>query len=139
MCLQLLQCPQRVLIDLEISQGANIGESFYNFLETILLPHLQPFDGSSSHSVVIMDNCSIHHTQEVVFLIEEIGVIVHFLPPYSQDLNPIEKIFFKIKYSINHLERTMDVGDLETVMLCRFAMISKQDCEDYISHCTIYM
>ena len=60
------------------SQGANIGGGFYNFVEMILLPHLQPFDGSSSHSVVIMDNCSIHYTKEVVSLIEEIGVIVHF-------------------------------------------------------------
>lgn len=139
MCLQLLQCPQRVLIDLEISQGANIGGGFYNFVEMILLPHLQPFDGSSSHSVVIMDNCSIHHTQEVVSIIEEIGIIIHFLPPYSPDLNPIEKFSSKLNIaSTNHLERIMDIGDLETVMFCRFAMISKQDCEDYISHCKIY-
>ena len=32
----------------------------------------------------------------------------------------------------------MDTSDLETIMLCAFAMISKQDCQGYISHCNIY-
>ena len=85
-----------------------------------------------------MDNCSIHHTQNVVSLIEEVGVFVHFLPPYSPDLNPIEEAFSKAKYNIKYLERIMDTSDLETIMLCAFAMISKQDCQGYISHCNIY-
>ena len=85
-----------------------------------------------------MDNCSIHHTQEVVSLMEEVGVVVHFLPPYSPDLNPIEEVFSKVKFNIKYLERIMDTGNLENIMLCAFAMISKQDCEWYISHCNIY-
>jgi len=36
------------------------------------------------HSVVIMDNFSIHHISSIV---KEVGAIMHFLPPYSQ---PIE-------------------------------------------------
>ena len=126
------------IIDVKVSQGTNNGDTFYNFVETILLPHLQPFDGINSHSIVVMDNCSIHHTQEVVSLIEEVGVIVHFLPPYSPDLNPIEEAFSKVKFNIKYLERIMDMSDLEHIMLCAFAMISKQDCEGYISHCNIY-
>ena len=74
----------------------------------------------------------------MVSLIEEIGVIVHFLPPHSPDLNPIEEAFSKVKYNIEYLERTMDTDDLETNILCAFAMISKQDCQGYISHCNIY-
>jgi len=75
-----------------------------------------------------MDNCSIHHTQEVVSLIEEVGVIIHFLSSYFPDLNPIEEAFLKDKKNIKYLERTMDKSDLETIMLCTYAMISKQDC-----------
>ena len=71
-------------------------------------------------------------------LIEEVGVIVHFLLPYSPHLNPIEEAFSKVKKNIKYLERTMDTSDLETIMLCAFAMVSKQDCQDYISHCNIY-
>ena len=67
------------ILDVKISQGITNGSDFYDFVEKPLLPHLRPFDGTSSHSVVIMDNCSIHHAQEVVSLIEEVGVIIHFL------------------------------------------------------------
>ena len=67
------------ILDVKISQGTTNGSDFYDFVEKPLLPNLRPFDGTSSHSVVIMDNCSIHHTQEVVSLIEEVDVIVHFL------------------------------------------------------------
>ena len=52
-----------------------------------------PFDGHNPHSVVILDNCSIHHIPEIVHMIQEVGALVHFLPPYSPDLNPIEEAF----------------------------------------------
>ena len=61
------------ILDVKIGQKTANGNNFYNFVE---LPHLQPFDGTSSHRVVIMDNCSIHHTQDS--LIQEVGVTVHF-------------------------------------------------------------
>ena len=35
------------------------------------IQYFQPFDGSSPLSVVIMDNCSIHRTDQVVHLIEK--------------------------------------------------------------------
>ena len=34
---------------------------------------LLPFNGTNHHSVVIMDNCSIHHIDEVVAMIEDVG------------------------------------------------------------------
>ena len=126
------------ILDAKISKGTTNGSDFYDFVEKHMLPHLHPFDGTSSHSVVIMDNCSIHHTQEVVSLIEEIGVIVHGLPPYSPDLNPIEEPFSKVKYNFKYLERIMNINDLETIILCAFSMITQRDCQGWISHCNIY-
>jgi transposase len=38
-----------------------------------------------------MDNLSAHKGEEVRELIEGKGCEVHFLPPYSPDLNPIEE------------------------------------------------
>ena len=46
-----------------------------------LLPHLKPFDGSNEHSIVVMDNASIHHVDGIVSMIE-VGAMVIFLPPY---------------------------------------------------------
>ena len=47
--------------------------------------------------MVVMDNCLIHHISEVRKVLKEVGVLVHFLPPYSPDYNPIEEAFSKVK------------------------------------------
>ena len=49
------------------------------FLQHVLVPNLQPFDGVNSHSVVVMDNPSIHHVDGVVWLIESIGALLQFI------------------------------------------------------------
>lgn len=74
------------------------GQIFCTFVERNLLPQLLPFNGTNPRSVVIMDNESIHHVDDAIKLIEDTGALVHFLPPYSPDLNPIEEAFSKLKY-----------------------------------------
>ena len=49
------------VLDVRVRTGTTDGEVFYNFINKNLLPHLQPFNGINQHSVVVMDNCSIHH------------------------------------------------------------------------------
>ena len=87
------------ILDVSIVQGTSNGDTFYDFVQEYLLPLLQPFNGINTHSVVVMDNCSIHHISEAVKMIEEVGAIVHFLPSYSPDLNPIEEAFSRLKES----------------------------------------
>ena len=70
---------------MKIMEGAVDGDTYCDFVEKVLLPHLMPFDGVNPHSVVILDNCSIHHNEDAVQMIQEVGAIVHFLPPYSPD------------------------------------------------------
>ena len=48
-------------------------------------------------SVVVLDNCSIHHITEVTSILQEVGELVHYLPPYSPDFNPMEESFSKVK------------------------------------------
>ena len=70
------------------------------------------------HSVVVLDNASIHHVDEVVKAIEDVGAIVHFLPPYSPDLNPVEEAFSKAKRMMQSLEQEMaEINDIETIVL----------------------
>ena len=47
--------------------------------------------------VVIMDNASFHKGSEAGALIRGSGASLLFLPPYSPELNPIEKDFANIK------------------------------------------
>ena len=42
------------------TQSVN-GDYFFDFLRGTLLPHMQPFDGLNEHSILILDNGSIHH------------------------------------------------------------------------------
>ena len=50
---------------------------------------------------VIIDNASIHKakaTKSVLELLEKQGVTLYFLPPYSPELNRIEKLWHLMKY-----------------------------------------
>ena len=85
-----------------------------------------------------MDNTSIHHAEgnEATKLLEDLGVLVYFLSPYSPDMNPIEELFSQVKYSMKANEHALDlVGyDLETSILCSFASVTSNDCVSWIKH-----
>ena len=49
------------LLDVDVVKGTVDGQRFYDYVQKHLLPHLIPFNGVNPHSVVILDNCSIHH------------------------------------------------------------------------------
>lgn len=44
-----------------------------------------------------MDNLAAHKMRAIVAAIQATGAKVRFLPPYSPDLNPIEKMWSKVK------------------------------------------
>ena len=67
------------------------GDIFLAYVEQVLCPALEP-----GH-VVVMDNLSSHKSARVSELIEKRGARVLYLPPYSPDLNPIEKAWSKFK------------------------------------------
>jgi len=72
-------------------QGAVDGLVFLEYLKQVLCPSLQAGD------VVVMDNLPAHKVKLVRQLIESKGARLIYLPPYSPDLNPIEKCWSKIK------------------------------------------
>ena len=80
---------------------------FYDFVRGDLLPNLHSFDGNSS-SMIIMDNFSVHHTESVISLLHESGIVVTFLPPYSPDMNPTEEAFSYIKSYLKLHEDIME-------------------------------
>jgi len=64
---------------------------FLTYVEHLLYPVLKPGD------VVVMDNLSAHKAPAVREWIEKAGAELLYLPPYSPDLNPIEKAWAKLK------------------------------------------
>jgi transposase len=67
------------------------GEMFLAYVRKFLCPTLEPGD------IVILDNLSSHKVTGVEEAIAATGATVLYLPPYSPDLNPIEKFFSKLK------------------------------------------
>ena len=47
--------------------------------------------------MIVMDNCSSHHSANIKRLCEQAGVELLYLPPYSPDFNPIEEYFSVLK------------------------------------------
>ena len=86
-----------------------------------------------------MDNCSIHHIHEVTSTIRETGAILHFLPPYSPDYNPIEEAFSKVKIVMKSMEVEMQaLDDIDTIIYAAFSSISPDDCKAWIKQSGIY-
>ena len=55
------------------------GDTFLGFVQRDLLPILLPFNGINHNSVVILDNCSVHHVSGVESMITEVEALVHYL------------------------------------------------------------
>ena len=88
---------------------------------------------------MIMDNCIIHHGYEVVKMINEMGALVHFLPPYSPDYAPVEEAFSKVKSQLIAMESEAQLLDLETLLLVAFSSITPEDCQQWIKNAGIYV
>ena len=67
------------------------SDIFLAYVEHLLYPVLKPGD------VVVMDNLSAHKAPAVREWIEKADAELLYLPPYSPDLNPIEKAWAKLK------------------------------------------
>ena len=67
------------------------ADIFLAYLDHVVCPALKSGD------VVVMDNLSSHKVQGVRESIAATGAELLYLPPYSPDLNPIEKAWSKLK------------------------------------------
>ena len=84
----------------------------------------------------MLDSAAIHHVDTVVKSLEELGVLVIFLPAYSPDLMPMEECFAKLKSLIKDNEALLNAGeDLETLILTGF---TPQDCINWMRHAGYY-
>jgi len=102
-------------------QGGTTGEKFLTYLKDVLIPTLRPGD------IVIMDNLRTHHIQAVSELLHDANVDILYLPPYSPDLNPIEKLWSKLKAILRKL-RIRSLDALEHAIRFVLSSVSSADC-----------
>jgi transposase len=75
-------------------------------IEAWLVEHLLP--SLEEGDIVVLDNLPAHKSPRVAEILARKGCSVQYLPPYSPDLNPIEKAFSKLKALLRKLaERTV--------------------------------
>lgn len=77
--------------------GACDTTAFCVYLDEVLLPNLNPGD------VLVMDNLQVHKSAAVQRRLAEKEIQVLYLPPYSPDLNPIERMFSKLKNELRKI------------------------------------
>ncbi len=117
-----------------IVHGTTDSDSFHEFVENYLLPCLMPFNGINS--IVILDNCAIHHIEPIKNLINSVGALIHYLPP---DYNLIEWCFSKVKKAMSSMELEMQITeDIELIVRSAFATVTENDCKSWIRDCGIY-
>ena len=75
---------------------------FEVWFEGRLMPALSPGD------VVIMDNAQFHRKGELRKIASRYHILVLFLPPYSPDYNPIEKLWANMKRWLKKNMRNYD-------------------------------
>ena len=67
------------IVDVDLTTESVNGDAFYDFVCSTLIPNMHPYDGLSPNSIVVMDNCSIHHVAEVQQLLDDAGIPVDLL------------------------------------------------------------
>lgn len=107
---------------------ATSGESFLAFVKYELCPSLNPGD------TVVMDNLAAHKVKGVAAAIEAAGATVRYLPPYSPELNPIEKLWSKVKERVRrHTTETRDLFD--AAVASAMDTITRSDLASWFRHC----
>jgi putative transposase len=103
------------------------GERFQIDVEEVLAPTLSPGD------IVIMDNLGAHKAKAVRAAIRGAGAKLLFLPKYSPDLNPIEKLFAKIKHHLRKAQARSVDAVCQTIGQI-LATVTPQECSNYFAH-----
>jgi transposase len=109
-------------------EGAVDGLVFLEYVKQVLAPTLLTGD------VVIMDNLGAHKVKGVAEAIKARGARVIYLPPYSPDLNPIEKCWSKIKTYLRAAKaRTRQA--LEEALKQALLLVTESDARGWFASC----
>jgi transposase len=108
--------------------GAMDGEVFLLYVQEILAPTL------SEGEIVVLDNLKAHKVAGVREAIEARGARVEYLPPYSPDLNPIEKCWSKVKAILRAIgARTSDT--LAEAITTALSRVTAAEAKAWIRYC----
>ena len=113
---------------LMVIEGATDAAIFRAYVKHVLAPTLRPGE------IVVMDNLSSHKSSEVRAMIEAAGAELWYLPPYSPDLNPIEKMWSKVKAFLRGC-KARGTEELHDAVRRALEKITPQDAHGWFESC----
>ena len=111
-----------------VYQGGTTAERFAEYLKETLLPSL------SSDDIIIMDNMRSHHAKAVKQVLDASGIRYLYLPPYSPDFNPIEKMWSKLKAYLRKA-KVRALSGLPDAVEDAFSTVTSSDCLGWFRSC----
>ncbi|MGH9786332.1 MAG: IS630 family transposase [Terriglobia bacterium] len=111
-----------------VFDGPTDATIFRAYVEQCLAPALQDGD------IVVMDNLTSHKVIGVRESIEAVGATVWYLPPYSPDLNPIEKLWAKVKAWLRRVA-ARSVERLIQAVGEALRTVDSEECKAYLRSC----
>jgi len=111
-----------------VIDGATDAAVFRAYVKHVLVPTLRQGD------IVVLDNLSSHKATEVEEMIKAAGAALWFLPPYSPDLNPIEKMWSKVKEVLRSLKARC-TEELYQAVREGLEQVTSQDAINWIESC----
>ena len=103
-------------------------DAFMAYIKNFLLHKIKP------GQYVILDNVKFHKNKEIISIIEGKGAKVVFLPPYSPDLSPIEKMWSKIKAILKRL-KPRNNAEFHDALTEAALDVTISDCEGWFDAC----
>ena len=118
---------------IEVMEGAYNTDLFNFAFRNFLLDRVGSFADMEDCSIVVLDNCRIHDSDDFIEMVHSQGGIVHFLPP-SPDFMPIELAFNFVK---NWLGRNRSYAEQNSKLAVVKALqaISSMDAENFLATC----
>jgi transposase len=108
--------------------GPMNAAAFLTYVQTALIPEARP------GSIIIADNLGSHKGSAVRQAVRDAGLRLWFLPPYSPDLNPIEKFFSKLKHWLRHAqERSFEALHQRIKQILQ--SVCPDECAAYFASC----
>ncbi len=111
-----------------VVDGPMNGAMFLSYVQRCLAPTLRPGD------VVVMDNLASHKVTGVVEAIETAEAKLCYLPPYSPDLNPIEKLWSKAKAWLRRVA-ALTYDALIEAIADALRSVNPTECAHYFASC----
>lgn len=111
-----------------VFNGALDRQIYDIYIEKVLAPELAPGD------IVVLDNLNVHKSEKSINIIKNKGAKCMFLPAYSPDLNPIEKMWSKVKQILRGI-KARSKKELESSISLALNAVTASDAAGWITSC----